>query len=76
MAEEFSDGDDDGDLTCPLCEEELDISDVSFFPCPCGYRICIWCWNHIRENLNGLCPACRTPYNSDPHAYTPVDHQE
>lgn len=36
----------------------------------------MWCWHHIKENLNGLCPACRTPYNSDPHAFSAVDRQE
>lgn len=36
----------------------------------------MWCWHHIRENLNGLCPACRTPYKEDPHAFAAVDRQE
>lgn len=36
----------------------------------------MWCWHHIRENLNGLCPACRTPYNADPHAFSAVDRQD
>lgn len=61
---------------CPLCVEEMDISDKNFLPCPCGYRVCMWCWHHIRENLNGLCPACRTPYNADPHAFNAIDRQE
>jgi CCR4-NOT transcription complex subunit 4 len=33
----------------------------------------MWCWDHIRKNLNGLCPACRTPYKEDPHAFSAVD---
>lgn len=61
---------------CPLCVEEMDLSDKNFLPCPCGYRVCMWCWHHIRENLNGLCPACRTPYNADPHLFAAVDRQE
>ena len=36
----------------------------------------MWCWHHIRENLNGLCPACRTPYNADPHAFSAVETQD
>ena len=36
----------------------------------------MWCWHHIRENLNGLCPACRTPYHADPHAFSAVDRQD
>ena len=55
---------DDDDDICPLCCEELDISDKNFIPCKCGYRVCMWCWHHIKDNLNGLCPACRTPYTA------------
>jgi len=68
--------DDEDETHCPLCVEEMDLSDRNFLPCPCGYRVCMWCWHHIRENLNGLCPACRTPYNEDPHAFSAVDRQE
>lgn len=68
--------DDEDDTHCPLCCEELDLSDQNYLPCPCGYRVCMWCWHHIRENLNGLCPACRTPYKSDPHAFSAVDRDE
>jgi RING/Ubox like zinc-binding domain len=56
----------DGDYTCPLCVEEFDIHDRNFKPCPCGYQVCPFCWNHIRNNLNGLCPACRRPYSDQP----------
>lgn len=27
------------DMDCPLCLEELDISDLNFKPCPCGYQV-------------------------------------
>jgi CCR4-NOT transcription complex subunit 4 len=60
---------DDSDAECPLCVEPFDVSDRNFLPCPCGYHVCMWCWHNIRENLNGLCPACRSPYNADPHAF-------
>ena len=31
---------DDEDVeSCPLCIEELDLSDRNFFPCPCGYQV-------------------------------------
>jgi len=36
----------------------------------------MWCWHHIKNDLNGLCPACRTPYSDDPHAFSAVDRQE
>jgi CCR4-NOT transcription complex subunit 4 len=68
--------DSDEDEVCPLCVEEIDVSDRNFLPCPCGYKVCMWCWHHIKENLNGLCPACRTKYSDDPHAFSTVDRNE
>lgn len=61
---------------CPLCCEELDISDQQFFPCKCGYQVCMWCWHRIKEQETGLCPACRTPYGDDPHEFSAVDMEE
>jgi len=72
----FGDDFDDDDLTCPLCCEELDLSDQNFLPCKCGYQVCMFCWYRIKENSNGLCPACRTPYADDPHAFAAVDRNE
>lgn len=54
--------DDDEEETCPLCVEELDLSDRGFRPCPCGYQVCQFCYHNVRNNMNGLCPACRRPY--------------
>jgi len=105
--------DDEDEEKCPLCCEDLDVTDRNFFPCPCGYQvrrgggrqggrvyasrtrligfdlppspptprsatlqICLYCWNHIKGQLNGLCPACRTPYSEDPHKISPVDRDE
>lgn len=31
--------DDDEEETCPLCIEELDLSDRNFRPCVCGYQV-------------------------------------
>ncbi|URE09281.1 RNA recognition [Musa troglodytarum] len=61
---------DDGEKTCPLCAEEMDLTDQQLKPCKCGYEICIWCWHHIiemteKEDTEAQCPACRTPYNKD-----------
>ncbi|KAL8677806.1 MAG: hypothetical protein Q9186_005786 [Xanthomendoza sp. 1 TL-2023] len=53
---------DDSDDSCPLCVEEFDLSDKNFRPCPCGYQVCQFCYNNIKNNMNGLCPACRRPY--------------
>jgi len=27
------------DPECPLCMEEMDLSDINFKPCPCGYQV-------------------------------------
>ncbi|WXC53637.1 hypothetical protein QX201_013275 [Fusarium graminearum] len=54
---------DDEEDTCPLCIEEFDLSDRNFRPCPCGYQVCQFCFNNIKNNMNGLCPACRRPYD-------------
>ncbi|KAI4825276.1 hypothetical protein KUCAC02_020962 [Chaenocephalus aceratus] len=59
-------------MECPLCMEPLEIDDVNFFPCTCGYQICRFCWHRIRTDENGLCPACRKPYPEDPAVYKPL----
>ncbi|KAJ0571306.1 putative transcription factor C2H2 family [Helianthus annuus] len=46
---------------CPICCEDLDLTDSSFLPCPCGYRLCLFCYNRIFED-NGRCPGCRKQY--------------
>ncbi|KAL3518296.1 hypothetical protein ACH5RR_020885 [Cinchona calisaya] len=61
---------DEGERTCPLCAEEMDLTDQQLKPCKCGYEICIWCWHHImdmaeKDDTEGRCPACRTPYNKE-----------
>ncbi|XP_012082267.1 uncharacterized protein LOC105642163 isoform X2 [Jatropha curcas] len=61
---------DKGDKVCPLCTEEMDLTDQQLKPCKCGYEICVWCWNHIMEmaekdNTEGRCPACRTAYDKE-----------
>lgn len=30
---------DDGDRTCPLCAEEMDLTDQQLKPCKCGYDV-------------------------------------
>lgn len=81
------------EMDCPLCMEEMDISDLNFKPCPCGYQarrlmsttepldnlsaqICRFCWHHIKENLNGRCPACRTPYDDSAVKFKPLKPEE
>ncbi|KAJ7516591.1 hypothetical protein O6H91_22G064200 [Diphasiastrum complanatum] len=60
----------DGDNFCPLCMEEMDLTDRHLRPCHCGYQICVWCWHQIMElaakdNAEGRCPACRTLYDKE-----------
>ncbi|KAK9154154.1 hypothetical protein Sjap_001634 [Stephania japonica] len=59
-----------GEKTCPLCTEEMDLTDQQLKPCKCGYEICVWCWHHIMEmaekvETEGRCPACRAPYDKE-----------
>lgn len=32
---------DDGERTCPLCAEEMDLTDQQLKPCQCGYEVCV-----------------------------------
>lgn len=58
--------------------EEMDISDKNFKPCPCGYQVCQFCYNNIRQNpeLNGRCPACRRVYDDESVEYRIVSQEE
>ncbi|XP_068636685.1 uncharacterized protein [Aristolochia californica] len=60
----------EGERTCPLCMEEMDLTDQQLRPCKCGYEICVWCWHHIlemaeKDGTEGRCPACRTSYDKE-----------
>ncbi|KAK9700139.1 hypothetical protein RND81_08G219600 [Saponaria officinalis] len=48
---------------CPICCEDLDVTDSSFRPCPCGFRLCLFCHKRINE-VDGRCPGCRKRYGS------------
>ncbi|XP_022096362.1 CCR4-NOT transcription complex subunit 4-like [Acanthaster planci] len=61
---------------CPLCMEPLEIDDINFFPCTCGYQICRFCWHRIRTDENGLCPACRKAYPECPADFKPLTEEE
>lgn len=51
--------------SCPICYEDLDLTDTSFLPCLCGFRLCLFCHKRILEG-DGRCPGCRKPYENDP----------
>ncbi|VVB17809.1 unnamed protein product [Arabis nemorensis] len=50
--------------SCPICYEDLDLTDSSFLPCPCRFRLCLFCHKTICEG-DGRCPGCRKPYDRD-----------
>ncbi|XP_019443041.1 PREDICTED: uncharacterized protein LOC109347574 isoform X2 [Lupinus angustifolius] len=61
---------DKGEKSCPICTEEMDLTDQQLKPCKCGYEICVWCWHHIiemaqKDETEGRCPACRSPYDKE-----------
>ncbi|CAH8380784.1 unnamed protein product [Eruca vesicaria subsp. sativa] len=69
-----------GEKTCPLCAEEMDLTDQQLNPCKCGYQICVWCWHHIidmaeKDQTEGRCPACRTPYDKEKIVGMTVDRE-
>ncbi|KAF7286674.1 hypothetical protein GWI33_004699 [Rhynchophorus ferrugineus] len=64
-------------VECPLCMEPLEVDDLNFFPCTCGYQICRFCWHRIRLDENGgLCPACRKAYSEDPADFIPLSMEQ
>ncbi|CAM8916056.1 unnamed protein product [Rhodiola kirilowii] len=50
--------------SCPICYEDLDMTDTSFLPCFCGFRLCLFCHKRILED-DGRCPGCRKPYEKN-----------
>lgn len=46
---------DEGEKTCPLCAEEMDLTDQQLKPCKCGYEVCdsnlcdLLCMNNINS---------------------------
>jgi len=68
----------DFEKSCPLCMELFDLDDMGFLPCPCGYRICRFCWHRLKtyeDNIedqdasSGRCPACRQVYSDTPAGF-------
>ncbi|PSS07825.1 CCR4-NOT transcription complex subunit like [Actinidia chinensis var. chinensis] len=51
--------------SCPICCEDLDLTDSSFLPCSCGFRLCLFCHKRILEE-DGRCPGCRKQYGHEP----------
>lgn len=32
----------DESVDCPLCMEPLEVDDLNFYPCTCGYQVSLW----------------------------------
>ncbi len=41
-----------------------------------SFQICQFCFNNIRTNMNGLCPACRRPYDDKTIQWKVVTQEE
>ena len=39
-------------------------------------QICRFCWHHIKQNLNGRCPACRRKYSDQTVEFKPMTAEE
>ncbi|ANQ11178.1 Uncharacterized protein PCOAH_00053170 [Plasmodium coatneyi] len=76
--EECNKGDnqDKNNILCPLCVEVLDETDRNFFPCDCGYQICLWCLYYIRDHMCNKCPACRRSYDEKNFIYNRETHEK
>ncbi|RWS11461.1 CCR4-NOT transcription complex subunit 4-like isoform X5 [Dinothrombium tinctorium] len=80
MSEKAVDTDIEVVVECPLCMESLDLDDLGFYPCSCGYQICRFCWHRLSnlednpefgKGSRGLCPACRKEYEDSPFSFNP-----
>ncbi|OHT03310.1 hypothetical protein TRFO_29283 [Tritrichomonas foetus] len=51
---------------CPLCINELTNNEYDFYPCPCGYQVCAFCFQRLCEQENQRkCAKCRRPFDPD-----------
>ena len=41
-----------------------------------SFQICRFCWNKIRTEGNGNCPACRSAYSENPADFKPLTAEE
>eukprot|EP00884_Botryococcus_braunii_P007037 jgi/Botrbrau1/16334/Bobra.0066s0100.1 len=60
---------DEEERVCPLCIEPLDETEQEFYPCSCGYQVCLFCFEKLKDTCNNLCPGCRAEYGTDQEVY-------
>ncbi len=58
----------DNEPFCPLCGETLDTTELLFYPCPCNYQVCRFCFHKLKQQ-DPRCPACRQPYDDKQARY-------
>jgi len=64
------------DEVCPICCNELTDDDKGLIPCKCGFQICLWCLHKMKDEMDGKCPACRSPYNEANFVYRKRDSKK
>uniref|UniRef100_A0A0E0BED4 RRM domain-containing protein n=1 Tax=Oryza glumipatula TaxID=40148 RepID=A0A0E0BED4_9ORYZ len=55
---------DDGDRTCPLCAEDMDITDQQLKPCKCGYEVSSLPFPPLPTTLLSTPPSIHLPFAS------------
>lgn len=56
---------DEGEKTCPLCAEEMDLTDQQLKPCKCGYEVwdfIIYLWRRFLAQVDNF--TYSSPYSS------------
>lgn len=51
---------DEGERSCPLCAEEMDLTDQQLKPCKCGYEVWRYIYFVIRQSSEGFYIICWT----------------
>jgi CCR4-NOT transcription complex subunit 4 len=46
---------------CNICCDELVSYDLDWYPCPCGYQVCAFCFDQWKDT----CPHCYRKYGAD-----------
>jgi len=65
-----SESESEEDTECPVCCNDLDVTDKHMRYCECGFRPCLWCYHQIleeaqKDNLPARCPNCRSEYDQN-----------
>lgn len=56
-------------VECPLCMEPLDVDDLSFYPCSCGYQVSSNFCNCLLRRLQLLFPDLQILLASNPNRW-------